>query len=456
MVFGSVLVALLVVIVWPLAFPPPRNLLLIGIDTLRPDHTSLYGYAKPTTPNLETLAARGVTFGEATSHAPWTLPSVSTLLTSRYPSQHGAILSGEQRNLSKQPPAKLVAADSLVSVLSEQGLQTRAISANAFTAYGIDDLFDEFTYDHMTADEVTELGLKFLQEDVDPERPFFLYLHYADPHEHHRLPPAEHRARFLSPEILAEMGDRDQESYEYIHEKFGWAFYDAQTAFADDQIGRVLEELQKRKLDEDTLVVVFSDHGEELWEHAPQHRKYGTDPRGYYGIGHGQSLYQEMIAVVLLMAGGSLPEGSMVRGPIGLRDVAPTILDLMGFSQPPSMEGSSLAWTAWLGRSEDEVFSESIAYGHEKKSLRQGRWKYIRSWPGPKEELYDLEQDPGETKNLAATETDRTTAMRERVIEIVADFPETAAKEPEIDDDTRRNLQALGYLTDEGAPPSAD
>lgn len=449
---------LLVLLVW-LARPskePPRNLLLIGIDTLRPDHTSVYGYEKQTTPHLEGLAARGVVFADAMSHAPWTLPSVSSVLTSLYPSQHGAVLHGDERNLADDPPARLETEDSLVSILSRHGLRTRAVTANAFTGYGIDDQFDDFTLEHTTADHITDRGIHFLSKEH--RKPFFLYLHYADPHEHHRLPPEAHRARFLAPEILREMGDREKEDYRYIHDNFGWAFYDAQTSFTDDQIGRLLRALREFGLEEDTLVVVYSDHGEELWEHQAEHHEYGTDPRGYYGIGHGQSLYQELLSVVLILAGGDLPSGRVVRGPVGLRDLAPTILDVMGIPPAKAMEGKSLLPVVAAGTSEDEVFSESIAYGHEKKALRRGRWKYIRSLPGPKEELYDLVDDPGEKTNLAAEQAERTAEMRARVDEIVQGFPEAATQAPELDDQTRRSLQALGYLTgggEDGEAPAA-
>ena len=433
---------------WPPPMPP-TNLLLIGIDTLRPDHASVYGYDQPTTPRLEALAARGVLFEEATSHAPWTLPSVSTVLTSLYPSQHGARVPGERKDLTDDVPVRLGDVETLARILQRHGKTTQAFVANAFTGYGIDDHFEDFSYAHVSADQISRDGVDFLR--ATREHPFFLYLHYTDPHEHHRLVPKPHRDRFVDASILETMGDREQADYRYIYDNFGPALYDAQTAFADEQIGVVLDELRQLDLANNTLVVVFSDHGEEFWEHADAHRLYGTDPRGIYGLGHGQSLYQELLSVVFLMAGGNLPEGRVVKGAVGLRDLAPTVLDAMGLPIGDTMEGASLLPAIASGQAEREVFSESIAYGYEKKALRIGDWKYIVSLPDSVDELYDLSADPGESTNLAEKEPRRTAAMRRRVEEIVQTFPVEETAAAEISPETRRNLQALGYLTDERA-----
>ncbi|MDG2303472.1 MAG: sulfatase [Candidatus Binatia bacterium] len=432
---------------------PPTNLVLIGIDTLRPDHASVYGYDKPTTPRLEALAARGVLFEEATSHAPWTLPSVSTVLTSLYPSQHGARVPGDLKDLTDDVPVRLGDVETLAQILRRSGKVTQAFVANAFTGYGIDDHFEGFSYAHASADRISRDGVDFLR--ANREHPFFLYLHYTDPHEHHRLLPKEHRARFTDASVLEAMGDRDKAGYRYIYDNFGPALYDAQTSFADEQVGVVFDALQQLDLTGRTLVVVFSDHGEEFWEHADAHRRYGEDPRGIYGLGHGQSLYQELLSVVFLMAGGDLPAGQVVKGAVGLRDLAPTVLDVMGLPPGTTMEGTSLVPAITSGQApEREVFSESIAYGYEKKAIRVGDWKYILSLPDSLDELYDLRADPGETTNLAASDPERTAAMRRRVEEIVAGFaPEEPTEPTGISEETRRNLQALGYLTDDRAVP---
>lgn len=444
-------VAATVWFVWP---RPPRNLLLIGLDTLRPDHTSVYGYEKRTTPRLEDLASSGVRFADATSHAPWTLPSVSSVLTSQYPSQHGAQLSGDRRNLDKEPPHELADAESLFQILKRHGHRTQAFVANAFTGYGIDDHFDEFSYSFASADFITDAGIEFLRENR--RRPFALYLHYNDPHEHHRLVPARYRAQFTDASVLEAFGDLEERNYRRLYDQFGFALYDAQTAFMDDQVGAVLDEIRALGLWDDTVIVVFSDHGEEFWEHKKQHREFGEDPRGIYGLGHGQSLYQELLSAVLLMGGGGLPEGVVVEGPVGHRDIAPTVLDLMELPVGERMTGQSLRPSVATGTASDnEVYSEGIAYGWEKKALRRGDWKFIRSLPGPKEELFDLATDPGETTNLVEHEVERAAAMRARVLEIVEATGGSSAQvaAPEISDETRKNLQALGYLTDADAEP---
>lgn len=428
--------------------PVPVNLLLVCIDTLRPDHTSAHGYERKTTPNLDALARTGVRFADATSHAPWTLPSVASLLTSQYPSQHGAAIGGALRNLQNDIPTELGTTATLPSILRRHGRRAHAITANAFVGYGVDAQFDDFTYAHETAERVTTKALHFLRRHQD--EPFFLYLHYTDPHEHHTLPPRRYRRRYVDGEVVDVMREKKRSSYQFIHDNFGFALYDGQIEFVDAQIGRVLEKLDQLRLRQSTLVVVFSDHGEEFWEHEAEHRRYGTDPRGYYGIGHGQSLYQELLSVVLILAGGNLPEGIVVEGAVGLRDVPVTILELMNLPRGDEMKGTSLVPDIQAGRArEREVYSEAIAYGYEKKSLRRGHWKYIYSLPGESNELYDLDTDPRETRNVAGQHPDTTEAMRARVFEIMAENSDTKqTKTPSISEEMRRNLQALGYLTD--------
>jgi arylsulfatase A-like enzyme len=428
--------------------PEPVNVVLIAIDTLRADHVGAYGYGKGTTPVLDRAAREGVLFESCSSQAPWTLPSFASVFTSLYPSQHGAQINKELRNLAVDVPRRLRGFTTLTSLLRAKGLRAEAFVSNPFTGFGIDADFDSFTYHWGGANEVTDAGLAFLEKEG--RDPFFLFLHYNDPHDHHKILPAPFTERFTPPRTFALLDGQDTFGYEYAHQHFGFDLYDARVSFADFEIGRVLDRLKSLGLWRTTLVVIISDHGEAFWEHAREHRELGFDPRGYYGIGHGQSLYQDLLNVVLIMGGGVVPNGQRVSGTVRLIDVMPTILDYMHVRTTTHMEGSSLRAAIRSGHADGlPAYSEGIAYGYEKKALRLGRWKYILSSYHHMEELFDLSRDPHEHVNLTESARGQARIMRDRIRPFLRKGGEEAfaaeAQEP-IDEELLRRLQSLGYL----------
>ena len=276
--------------------PKPVNVVLIGIDTLRADHVSCYGYKKNETPNLDEAAREGVRFARCVSQAPWTLPSFATVFTSLYPSQHGAQINRELRDLSKNIPNKLRDKVTLTRILKENGMITRGIASNPFTGYGIDQDFQKFDFFWKGAHEITDAGIDFIKNKG--QNPFFLYLHYNDPHEYNKLVPEPYTEQFTPKEVierfrspgfsivqfsltLLDTFDFKSPASETEVGKFLLNMYDAQVSFADAQIGRFLGELKKQNLWENTLVVILSDHGEEGMEHYLQEKEFGFDPRGY-------------------------------------------------------------------------------------------------------------------------------------------------------------------------------
>ena len=432
------------------------NVVLIGIDTLRADHVHCYGYNKETTPTLDGLARQGVRFAQCTSQAPWTLPSFSTVFTSLYPSQHGAQINHKLRDLSKTAPRRLQGAVTLTKILKDHGFATHAYASNPFTAYGIDDDFDKFTLmADITIDEwignahqITDAGISFLKSNK--EKPFFLYLHYNDPHEHHKIVPPPYTEQFTPKEVLEKMGGRKLAAYEHIFPKVGFAMYDARVSFCDNEIGRFIHNLKDSGMWDKTLVVIISDHGEEYYEHQKEEEQFGFDPRGYYGIGHGQSLYQEMLNVVFILTGGATPKGKVIEGPARLLDVMPTILDITGIKSDAPMEGVSLKSAMETGRIEDRpVFSEAIAYGYDKKAVRFHEWKYIFSFYNNFEELYNLDKDPAEKHNLINEEKDRAKFMRKQLVSFMEKSNEeqfSQEGEQHVDENVKKRLQDLGYL----------
>ncbi|MCL4523075.1 MAG: sulfatase [Acidobacteria bacterium] len=410
--------------------PPANtpNVLLIVLDTLRADHVGSYGYPRPTTPNLDAFAKQGVLFEKTFANASWTLPSHTSIFTGRLPSEHGAGLWPYDGRFP-----------TLAEIMSQHGFATGGFVANQLmcsAAFGLSrgfqrwknlswgwgDIFTHSTFglkfhklyrgylnsyqnfSGMSAPEVNERFLSWL--DGRDARPFFAFLNYMEVHEPTR-PPREFAARFSDdPEALDRTAWRKPQKYPYQSPGFrrlALDSYDASLAYLDSQIGALLEELRKRNLDQNTLVIITSDHGESLGEH-------GLD-------GHRSALYLEQIRVPLLLRfPGRIPENRRVPGVAGLQDLASTIAEMAGVQKHP-FPGVSLA-SRWSGgeTSGDELFAVSEldhfpfsslekwpCYHGAIKSIISSRWHYI-SHQKFGVELFDWNQDAQETQNLAKTE----------------------------------------------------
>jgi arylsulfatase A-like enzyme len=430
--------------------PAPRagapNVLLIVMDDVRIDDLSVYGYHRETTPNLEKLARRAILFDQARSTAPWTLPSHASMLTGRWPHQLSVTVD---RPLDATFPT-------MAEVLASQGYATAGFVGNTYYCnswYGLDRGFSHYEdfYDNRVASiyetlRSSNLGQQLVAtaklESAEPgvkgprktaaminrdaldwlerrgDRPYFVFLNYFDAHGPFQ-PPEAFNVRFgLSAEPLAER-EKVLRNYARLCGRKGpptdaWAVvnkaaelmrdsYDSSIAYLDDQIGRLLAELDRRGLLDNTLVIVTSDHG----EHFNDHNLFG----------HGNSLYGALIHVPLLIAPPSAnPAASIVHAPVSLRNLAATMADLSGIAGTSPLPGQSLArfWAADSGpvTADDPVLAE---VEHQKKfppipqipaslgplqSLVTGERAYIRNSNG-REELYDYEHDPAELKDLA-------------------------------------------------------
>ena len=395
----------------------PLNVIIIGDDTLRPDHLGCYGYRRDTSPAIDGLAAEGVLFENVISQSPWTSPSFASVFTSLYPTQTGLVSVGTTMRTTFP---------TLGTVLKERGYATGAIVNAAVlkpefgTARGFD-------YYYMTpptgriADGTTRDALAWI-DSVPPGEPFFLFAHYYDPHEPY-APPAPYDA-FFDEDYSGPIG-----SAFVLHDHFpdvkgmnfgplaaltaaDWdhirTLYDGEIRFADAAIGSLLDGLAERGLDDGTLIVLLSDHGEEFYEHR--------------GFGHGHELYGEVIRVPLILRlPDALPGGMRVKRQVRLIDVMPTVLDLLGIESGAHLEGESLMGHI-QGRREDEArggrlfasgtaYSEGMLRGPEKKSVTAYPWKMIYNQDTREEMLFNIGRDPGERENLAAAETGPMEAM---------------------------------------------
>jgi len=473
---------------------PPANVVLITIDTLRPDRLSTYGYRGRRTPGIDRLAAEGALFEHARADAPWTTPSMASVLTGTYATTHGL----ESTSVNRLRDESLT----LAEILAGRHYDTAAVvgSFPLDSIYHLDQGFahydDHFTKpiwifpDHQVQhvesefspsledramftlwkaandsrrddSEVTDAATSWL--DSGHGTPFFLWVHYFGPHGRPdwRVPEAEREKRHVES-------------------------YDAELAMTDHEVGRLLEALDARSLTANTLVILHADHGESLGE---QHY-----------VGHGMLLNEATLHVPLLMRlPGRIEPGRRVARMAQNVDILPTVLAVLGIEAPPGLAGESLLpfvapprFGFWRSRGAD-TGEDRVAYmetyfpahrafakpvdlpdgthaklGMIRRGVRAGRWKYVRTEahdlldvPAEKapripeemkraafhEELYDLAAPTGDVYDVLAQNPEVAKRMRALLDAQLANAhpPSAPAPAPELDAESRKRLEALGY-----------
>jgi choline-sulfatase len=403
---------------------PNLNLLVITLDTTRADRLGAYGLADAGTPALDRLAREGALFRHATSSAPLTLPSHSSIFTGRFPPAHGVRDNG---GFFLDPKEQ-----TLAETLKDSGFTTAGfIAAYVLDAkWGIDQGFTKYVDDfdlskyraislgaiQRPANEVVDHALEWLRATpVTPASPFFAWVHLYDPHTPYEAP-------------------------EPYKSTFAGKPYQAEIAFTDAQVGRLISFLEERQLLEHTVVVVAGDHGESLGDHGEQ--------------AHGFFIYESVMRVPFIVrAPIAAMRGRVVDDPVRLVDIMPTALELLGVPSPAPMDGRSLV-PLLTGATREmglESYSEALYPLHhfgwsDLRSLREGRFKLIAA---PRPELYDLADDPGETKNLYDDRRPLGDRMRARLDEMEAEWAKSDRGKPapvDVDPDAKARLAALGYV----------
>lgn len=397
--------------------PSRPNVILITLDTTRADHLGCYGHPGGATPNLDDLAAGGVLFEQCTSVAPLTMPAHSSLFSGLYPFEHGVRDNGTF--------ALSEAVTTLAEVLSGEGYfcagVTSAVVLNR--EFGLGQGFAEYRDLHtvvareparrgvveINAEETTRHALELLDGAQGRAQPFFLFIHYFDPHEP-LIAPARLREQFKNP-------------------------YLAEIALVDEQLGRLFAALEKQGLRERTLIIVTADHGEGRGEHGE--------------LTHAHFVYDSTLAVPLILSRpGQVGAGARIAAQTRVIDVAPTVLDLLGVPGLRGARGVSLR-PLLDGAAADmnlaaygETLAPHFSLGFSPlRALRQQGWKYIH---GPRPELYQVGQDRGETRNLAEAEPQRVAEMRQQLRALLEDAgpaPHATAAGA-----SQSQIQALGYV----------
>ena len=451
----------------PAAAPGARpDIVLVSIDSLRADHLGCYGYARPTSPGIDRLAAEGVRFHNTVSTTSWTLPAHAALLTGLYDSTHGLVDNG------------LTLSDNVVTlaeVMKDAGYRTAGFYGGPYLnpTYGFGQGFD--TYVSCMAEvkdpvpkedakgplkgqavrsfgDVT--GPRTLQQvtawmDTLDERPFFLFLHLWDVHYDY-IPPDEY-IRMFDPDYAGSLtGHRMMRSravspampkrdLEHLI-----ALYDGEIRFTDDILGKILAEIDRRGRLDASLVVVTADHGEEFFEHGNK--------------GHQKSLYDEVLRVPLIVRWpGRLDAGRVVDDQVRLIDVAPTIASLAGVPLSAEVQGRDLGPLMRGGTlAAEPALCELHTAKRQLFGVRTERSKFI-SFPTPHwwqfgYQYFDLESDPGERDVLPVWSRGLLAArstlgrLREDADALRKRLGDTAVPGAEIDEEQRERLRSLGYI----------
>jgi arylsulfatase A-like enzyme len=459
------------------------NVVLIVLDAVGASSLSAYGYPRRTTPRLDSFAADAVRYTRATTVSPWSVPSHASLFTGLIPDEHGAGRALRDGEGPLRPAPLPGALRTLAEALSQRGHATAAISANPLVAPAMnlaqgfrhfdarpspkspsvgytplivrlkavlpaalvaEPLMAFFPSAYRSAEEITDSAIAWL-EARDHAQPYFLFLNYMDAHTPY-VPRAGFRDRFpgrsprlpsfglpTAPEIQS--GLRPIAPDERAHLR---ALYDSSIAYLDHEVGRLLDHLLQQKDNERTWIIVTSDHGEALGEHGR--------------LGHDCILYQEVLAVPLIVRSPRVPGPWAVDAaervdtrPIQTIDVARRLFRVLDASEsgprPEGHEGPRLASVDCYCAADHPRH-----HGSSAAAFYSGTLKYIEE-QGRNPLLFDLEVDPGELQDLAASRTDRLAALRQELDHLRRSIRAEAPWPSEGDERRREDaLRALGYV----------
>ncbi len=464
------------------------NIVFILIDTLRADHLSCYGYDKSTSPTIDSVAEKGIRFNNAFSQSSWTKPSVSSIFSSKYCSQHNCNTVWNILN------------DNIVTLpeyLKSYGYNTFAFSANIQISPigGFGQGVDYFStgkkrvgthwlllkepYDYFNCSFIVKLLTKEtiinnVEEPEDfvlnqliyekfnsvPEFPYFLYVHYMSPHDPYH-PPEPYIKKFrnnIDEETKTEMPEEAKNIFQvpkksdFLSQKERSSLissYDGEILYVDTMIKEFLKFLKDKNMDKNTLFIITSDHGEEFYDHK--------------NWGHGNSLYNEVINIPLILYYDKhLSDKRIINNPVESIDIYPTILDIVGLPQPDNLEGESLVpYMQKEIESENSgdtrIYSELLKPYYKVKTLIKGNYKYTESYLDSvnfssvqsKTELFNLKMDFRETQNILKERDlmkEKLSSEMEEFNKILQQSEYKSEKIEKMDKETKEELKALGYI----------
>jgi arylsulfatase A-like enzyme len=411
------------------------NVILISIDALRADHLRYMGYKRHTSPHIDDFATKGAIFTNTISQAPWTTPSHISMFTSTYPRIHkgNQPITVKNRKWNRKLPT-------LASILRNNGYLTAAFtgSGSISASYGLSKGFDFY---NESGEERVELVYMKAIDWIKKNRGkrFFLFFHTYEVHSPYTYD------YFLKRENITEKDPI----------KYRTALYDGDIFHTDQYMGKFFKDLATLDLLNKTLIILTSDHGDDLGGREP--------PESSVPFGHGHNLYHELLHVPLIFVGPRIIPQT-INYQVRSIDIAPTVLEYLMIESPQSFQGSSLI-SMINGKDHKSriAFSEATTYGTERESISFEGYKYIRrlsygtlaDCPGmeltPLDELYDLTKDPGELNNIANENEGIVGKYRSLINNLFENIPDSSSEfAPEIDistdPDLMKSLRSLGYI----------
>lgn len=413
--------------------PEGPNVVLITIDTLRADHLGSYGYERDTTPNIDMLAERGMLFENAYAQASWTYPSMASMHTSLYPDQVGVTRFGSRIN------NKLT---TLAEYMKNNFYNTYGVVSNIVVSeiFGFGQGFSQFeeTYigaDHTTSEITTQKATKFIKKNKDDK--FFIWIHYFDPHSYYLehtefdygsgytgpLPP-----RVSSQHLNSVKDELTEEDIEYVKD-----LYDDEISYTDIYIGKIIDLISNLGLENDTIIILTSDHGEEFMERS--------------AVGHGSTLYEEVIKVPLIFFYPEYPQisGKRIKENVEIRNMAKTI-SVLTRSDNSKFGGYDLLDVDNIKDSNELVYS-TVFKNHN--TVLMNEWKLISNLDKNTYELYNLDLDPDEKINLYNSNQEDISQIRAILTNKLSDYQDyktAEIKSIKLGDEDIKKLKALGYL----------
>ena len=330
---------------WVIGKPKKTSVVFIMIDTLRADHLGTYGYTRATSPNIDAFAKESIVFDYAVASAPWTPPAVASMFTGLYPISHGVIPPND-RELARQDGTALAPElHTLAEIFKENGYTTLGISPNPWISeeFNFHQGFDTFLFRlRVDAARIVKEGIELLNKAKGEEKPFFLYMHFLDPHE--PLNPPERYSQIIAAEpTLTGYGEKEKKKID---------LYDAEIRFADQKIGEFFSYLKAEGLYDDVAIVLVADHGEQFMEHGHQ--------------GHGLQLYDTELRVPFMFKLPHIKDGKRVGVTANTIDIFPTVLEMAQLPVPAEKPGFSLL-------SEEKISTRRGVYSEINRKLNEQR-----------------------------------------------------------------------------------
>jgi len=422
----------------------PPNLIVVMVDTLRPDHLGYHGHTNDTSPNIDAMAARSTVFMKHHSHSSRTGPAVASVFTGLHPRSHGVMNPLTHFDAKGTlPPARVT----LAEILGDNGYGCFGYVGNPNVAprFGFSQGFD--SYELVLPAAAADINRLADETMSSSSGPFFMYLHYMEPHSHYRAPPS-YREMFVSPgydglftgaheqldDVVAGRIRPGREDGRHLE-----GLYDQEIRYLDRMFGELLESIERHELSENTIVVFMSDHGEEFLEHG--------------SVLHGYTLYQEQLRVPLFIYDPRKAGGARVEAVTRHVDFLSTILEVMGIGVQTPAQGVSLV--PWM---EGREYAPASGPVYAQVSLRavktvdvvsfeKGGWKIIvNKLPEQTYELYQVSEDPGEQRDLRPNDAAVTQLVGNQLMEFEKKLPRADVHTVDLTPEEIQRLKSLGYI----------